>query len=639
MRTIRQSVSLALAVALVSLGLVSAQAQTRAYRISDREVDNLIRRVEQSSDRFRGSFADALDRSRWNGTSTEDQLNSYIQNFEQATDQLRDRFNNRRSVGADVENVLRQAGFINEFMMRERLAARAENDWVVVRNDLNALARAYNVVWRWDQSGPVFGGGQVSGAPYRVSDSQVDALLRRVETNADRFRASLDRALDRTRYDGTRAEDNINEFVRNFEQATDVLRDRFNSRRSVASDVENVLRQATYIDDFVRRNRLNRRAQNDWSLIRQDLNQLATFYNVAWNWDVRSLPAVGSGYTAQGGLTGTYRLDPSRSDNAQAVAERATRNLPAGERQRVYNQIMRRLESPDQLAIERSGPNVTIASSRAPRTTFVANGQVNREQLPNGGFSRVTARLNGETLVINSAGDRATDFNVTFEPTADGRQLRVTREIWNERLGVNPVIIQNVYDKTSEVANFNIYGGGSVFGDNAGVNTGGDFMIRDGETVVATLNTSLDTETAREPSQYSGAIIEGRVANVSRSGRVTGRSELTFDFDTIRMPTGQTYQFAGFVESVRTASGSDVRIDNEGTVRDESRTDTTLQRGAIGAAVGAIIGAIAGGAEGAAIGAAIGAGAGAGSVYVQGREDLRLPEGTEVTIRASAPNR
>jgi hypothetical protein len=53
--------------------------------------------------------------------------------------------------------------------------------------------------------------------------------------------------------------------------------------------------------------------------------------------------------------------------------------------------------------------------------------------------------------------------------------------------------------------------------------------------------------------------------------------------------------------------------------------------------VGAIIGAIAGGGKGAAIGAIVGAGAGAGSVYVQGRNDLDLDAGTEVTIRATGP--
>jgi len=62
-----------------------------------------------------------------------------------------------------------------------------------------------------------------------------------------------------------------------------------------------------------------------------------------------------------------------------------------------------------------------------------------------------------------------------------------------------------------------------------------------------------------------------------------------------------------------------------------------VTRGGIGAALGAIIGAIGGGGKGAAIGAAVGAGVGAGSVYVQGRDDLELRSGTEMTIRASAP--
>src|SRR5919112_6190028 len=115
MNIIRQTISLALVVAMLGLGLASAQAQ-RPYRINDRQVENALRRVETNADRFRASFATALDRSRWNGTSTEDQLNGYVQNFETATDQLRSRFNARNAAAADVENVLRQAAFLNDFM-------------------------------------------------------------------------------------------------------------------------------------------------------------------------------------------------------------------------------------------------------------------------------------------------------------------------------------------------------------------------------------------------------------------------------------------------------------------------------------------------------------------------------------------
>ena len=80
-----------------------------------------------------------------------------------------------------------------------------------------------------------------------------------------------------------------------------------------------------------------------------------------------------------------------------------------------------------------------------------------------------------------------------------------------------------------------------------------------------------------------------------------------------------------------------VRVDNEGSVRDDNQTTKTAQRAAIGTAVGAVIGAIAGGGKGAAIGAILGAGGGAGSVYVQGRDDLELNSGTELTIRSTGP--
>jgi hypothetical protein len=74
----------------------------------------------------------------------------------------------------------------------------------------------------------------------------------------------------------------------------------------------------------------------------------------------------GRGGYAANRLTGTYRLDQARSDNPATVADRVTRGLPGGEQQRRRNMILRRLEAPEWLAIERRGRTVTIASSRAP---------------------------------------------------------------------------------------------------------------------------------------------------------------------------------------------------------------------------------------------------------------------------------
>jgi hypothetical protein len=138
------------------------------------------------------------------------------------------------------------------------------------------------------------------------------------------------------------------------------------------------------------------------------------------------------------------------------------------------------------------------------------------------------------------------------------------------------------------------------------------------------------------PARYRGAVIEGRVANAEGSGRVSGRANVSLEFDSIRW-NGRSYRFAGIIETVRAANGDNVSINNEGAVRDGSQTTRTVTRAGIGAALGALIGAIVGGGEGAAIGAGVGAGAGAGTILIQGRDNLELGQGSEFGITASAP--
>jgi YMGG-like Gly-zipper len=247
-------------------------------------------------------------------------------------------------------------------------------------------------------------------------------------------------------------------------------------------------------------------------------------------------------------------------------------------------------------------------------------------------------------LNIARTGERSQDFTVTFDPTDNGRRLIVTRRLYSDQF-TQPVTVISYYDRTSDIAQLDL-STGSPNETQIGT-TSGEFVIPNGTQLVAVLNNNLSTNTARDnervtltvrsPAQYDGATIEGYVTNVNRSGRVTGRSEMTFNFDTIRLRDGRSYRFAGIVEAVRTPGNETVRVDNEGAVREDDQTGRTIQRTAIGTAVGAIIGAIAGGGKGAAIGAVLGAGTGAGSVYVQGRQDLELTTGTEFTIRASGP--
>ena len=495
--------------------------------------------------------------------------------------------------------------------------------------------------------------GAQTQRPYRTDDRTVQQLIRRIETRADSFRMSLGSALDNSPLDNSRREDNLNQLVGDFEQATNQLRDRFNNRESTTSDVQTVLDRAARIDRFMQRNNLDAAAERQWGLLRDDLNSLAGYYNVAWNWSDaprNNFPQNGGGRNSVGvndRWTGTFRLNTSQSDDARVAVERAVSSLPSSQRQQAYNALLARVEAPETIALERQGRTITLASSRARQATFEADGSEHVEQYPNSNrTSRVRATLNRGQFTIESTGDRATDFSVTFDPVNNGNSLRVTRRLSSDRLA-QPVVVQSVYDRVSDVAQWDDVYTGTPNSPATGQVTDG-FIIPDGVALVTRLDTNLHTDRTRagdrftltvvSPSQYEGATIEGVVANVDRGGRVTGRTEMVLNLNQIRMTNGQTYRFDGVIESVRTVNGETVSLDTEGRVReDDSQTERTVKRGAIGAAVGAIIGAIAGGGKGAAVGAVLGGGAGAGSVYVQGRNDLELMSGSEVTIRAIAP--
>ncbi|MFN2492975.1 MAG: YMGG-like glycine zipper-containing protein [Pyrinomonadaceae bacterium] len=484
---------------------------------------------------------------------------------------------------------------------------------------------------------------------YRGSFRSVRQLILRVENKTDIFRNSVNaRARNRVYVTGG---ENINNLADDLQSSVEQLRNRFDTRTSTSADAHEVLNRAAVIDRLVTDGNIRGAAVlRNWTNLRSDLNQLARAYNLSWPTIAQTYPNSGYPNTGQvpygtNQLTGTYRLDRSKSDDAVQAAERATQSEDYRDRARLRDRLAMRLESPDQLAIElRGARDVTIGSSRAPQITFSADGIERVETTNYGRTIRTRAILTGSQLVVSSTGDRDSEFNVTFNPIDNGRRLSVTRRVYSQGLS-RPVVVQSTYDKISDVARFDIHTGPQVYPNTTG--SGTDFIVANGETVVAVLENDLSSATARDgdrftatvrqPFQLEGAIIEGRVTNVQRSGRITGRSQMTLNFDTIRLRDGRSGRFAGILESVRNSQGDIVKVDTEGSVRDDNQTTKTAQRAAIGTAVGAIIGAIAGGGKGAAIGAIVGAGGGAGSVYVQGRDDLELARGVELTIRATGP--
>jgi hypothetical protein len=638
MKTVPKTILRGVLLTIVLTGLAgSAMAQFG----NQSAIRDVVRRIQSRTDSLQRSVQNASDRNSYRL----DDLNRQISDFEVAVNQLDRRLGYNRANSSDARNVLDRAVAIDNFVVSNRIGGGTQRDWLALRNDLDQLASYFNLSTNWSTTSNTgdYGGNN----NYTLNDFQMRQLIRRLDSESATFSRAFRMDLNRVNNGSV---DDIRNHLSEYESALVQLRNRVNSRQSTQTDARDVLDHASYLNRYLTDRQLSYQTENNWNALRQDLDRLASAYNIAWNWS--NVPGgnypgnyPGDNTGTRRDLTGTFRLNTSRGDDARAAVDAATRNLSLAERQRVYDSLLRRLDPPQMIAIDRRGTAVTISSTRAPQINFTADGREQVETTQGGRTIRVRASFQGDALTISRSGERANDFTVTFDPVDNGRSLLVTRTLYTDRVN-QAVVVRTYYDRTSDVAQLNIYDTNRE-DTNAGGPVAGTFVIPDGTEIVAVLNNDLSTQTVRQndrftmtvrsPGQFEGATIEGYVASVERSGRVSGRSQVTLDFDTIRMRDGRTYRFAGILENVRTPSGDVVRVDNEGAVRDSDQTKQTVTRTAIGTAVGAIIGAIAGGGKGAAIGAVIGAGAGAGSVYVQGRNDLELPAGTEVTVRATGP--
>ncbi|MDQ2855914.1 MAG: hypothetical protein M3R68_06275 [Acidobacteriota bacterium] len=125
--------------------------------------------------------------------------------------------------------------------------------------------------------------GTDRGRFYTKSD--VERIINRVEERSNAFRKVVDKTLDHGALNGTNREDNINQQVKELENAIDKLKKDFkpaNSWEETREQVQTVMNEADEVNGIVRRGRWRRggAVRDEWALVRVDLNKLAGVYNL-----------------------------------------------------------------------------------------------------------------------------------------------------------------------------------------------------------------------------------------------------------------------------------------------------------------------------------------------------------------------
>src|SRR6185503_6509083 len=98
---------------------------------------------------FRRTLGLALARGRIDTSREEDDINRFVTELTEATNHLTDHVDRRQTVTNNIDDLMQRGANIDSFMQRHPLTPRAQSDWLIVRRDLDEVARVHNVAWDW----------------------------------------------------------------------------------------------------------------------------------------------------------------------------------------------------------------------------------------------------------------------------------------------------------------------------------------------------------------------------------------------------------------------------------------------------------------------------------------------------------
>jgi opacity protein-like surface antigen len=123
-----------------------------------------------------------------------------------------------------------------------------------------------------------------NGGNGRYDDRYLKDSVQRLDRLAKDFEHDMDRALDSSRVNGTRREDQINDVVHDFRRAVGDLKSRVGNGRDLnrsVNEAERVLSLADQVDRAGTR-RLDSRTASEWSQIQSELRNISDIYGIGY---------------------------------------------------------------------------------------------------------------------------------------------------------------------------------------------------------------------------------------------------------------------------------------------------------------------------------------------------------------------
>jgi ribosomal protein S15P/S13E len=247
-----QLIAIALLACAQSVWSIPALAQ--AERLPDKEMKRLIDQVDERRDKFEGNLDDQFKNSTVRGSRGEVNVSNLLQDYQDNTKKLQDRFKDDFPATAEATTVLRQATDIDRYMKGTSEATKGRKEWDAEAVSLRQLAEAYGATF------PLPAGATLR----RINDKETAAAADAISSAANRFKDDVDNNPSLSPSDKDAGKKDVDLLVKQ----ADVVKDHVNDSKPATADARQLVQQAARIQAFADAHRIS---TTNWERVRTSL--------------------------------------------------------------------------------------------------------------------------------------------------------------------------------------------------------------------------------------------------------------------------------------------------------------------------------------------------------------------------------
>ena len=244
---------------------IPALGQVPRERLADKDVKALIDQVDEGRDKFEGNLDGKFKGSTLRGAGSEVKVAGALQDYQDNTKKLKDRFTADYAASNEVTAVLRQSTAIDRFMQGTASDMKGRSEWDRQAANIKRLAEAYGTTFPLPEG----------ATARRMNDKETAAAAVAIAAAADRFKDDLDRDKTLAKPQKDAAKKDVELLVKR----ADAVKSRTSDGKPATAEMRQLLEQVTKLQTLVGAHPMP--SMTNWQAVQTSLGKLQQAFGLA----------------------------------------------------------------------------------------------------------------------------------------------------------------------------------------------------------------------------------------------------------------------------------------------------------------------------------------------------------------------